>query len=323
MYSFVKIFGYLETICQYSQEYIEIINFANQIHKNVDGFLLAALLNIRYKGNAHKGMKGNSVRVCLLASGSRGNSTLIEADNCRILIDAGLSGIETERRLATLGLSGEDLDAIFVTHEHHDHVGGIGPLSRRFDLPVHIDRQTHAALPKLGKIDRLHYFTAGETFLCRDIPVTPFSTTHDAVNPVGFTIETSEGKVGFATDLGIPTRLVAEQLKACRVLILEANHDVELLLNGPYPWELKQRIRSRHGHLSNDDSCRLLEDISWTGLEAVFLAHLSEENNCPEIVEKQFRQLLSHCNCTAQLIIGRQSRVSSCYRSGHDLEQNT
>ena len=254
------------------------------------------------------------MRVCLLASGSRGNSTLIEVDGCRILIDAGLSGKETERRLATLGLAGEDIDAILVTHEHHDHVGGIGPLARRYNLPVHIDRQTHAALPKLGKIEQLCHFTAGDSFTCRGISISSFSTTHDAVNPVGFTMTSAEGKIGFATDLGIPTRLVAEQLKGCRVLVLEANHDVEMLQNGSYPWGLKQRIRSRHGHLSNIESCRLLEDVSWSGLEAVFLAHLSEENNCPATAEQLFRQTLLDCGFTPAVIVGRQNRVSSCYK---------
>ena len=254
------------------------------------------------------------MRVCLLASGSRGNSTLIEVDGCRILIDAGLSGKETERRLATLGLTGEDIDAILVTHEHHDHVGGIGPLARRYNLPVHIDRQTHAALPKLGKIEQLCHFTAGESFTCRGVSVASFSTTHDAVNPVGFTLTSGEGKIGFATDLGIPTRLVAEHLKECRVLVLEANHDVEMLQNGSYPWDLKQRIRSRHGHLSNSESCRLLEDVSWSGLEAVFLAHLSEENNCPAAAERLFRQTLLDCGCAPTIIVGKQNRVSSCYK---------
>ncbi len=255
------------------------------------------------------------MRVCLLASGSRGNCTLIETDGCRLLIDAGLSGIETERRLAPLGLSGEDLDAILVTHEHHDHVGGIGPLSRRFDLPVHIDPLTHSALPSLGRIDNLNYFTAGERFELRNLAVSTFSTTHDAVNPVGFTIESSEGKIGFATDLGVPTRLVAEHLKDCRVIVLEANHDDQMLQDGPYPWSLKERIRSRHGHLSNRDSIRLLEEITWPGLEALFLAHLSAENNCPDRVAEAFRQTLSQCGHAPLVIIGGQHQASTCFET--------
>ncbi len=255
------------------------------------------------------------MRVCLLASGSRGNSTLIEVDGCRLLIDAGLSGIETERRLSTVGLVGEDLHGILVTHEHHDHVGGIGPLARRYKLPVYVDRQTHAALPKLGKIDALHHFTAGESFSIQNLSISSFSTTHDAVNPVGFTIESNEGKIGFATDLGMPTRLVADQLKDCRVLVLEANHDEQMLQDSSYPWELKQRIRSRHGHLSNGESCALLEEICWSGLEALFLAHLSEENNCPDLAERSFRKTLTDCGLAPEIIVGRQSRASFCFEA--------
>ena len=253
------------------------------------------------------------MRVCLLASGSRGNSTLIEADGCRLLVDAGLSGIETERRLATLGLSGADLHAILVTHEHHDHVGGIGPLARRFQIPVHIDHKTHAALPKLGKIADLQLFTAGETFSCQQLKVETFSTTHDAVNPVGFVVNSSEGRVGFATDLGMPTRLVAQQLKECRALVLEANHDEQMLWDGPYPWSLKQRIRGRHGHLSNDETEQLLKDLVWSGLEALLLAHLSEENNCPDLLTEQVSLALAAHDCHAEIIVGKQHRASSCF----------
>ncbi len=253
------------------------------------------------------------MRVCLLASGSRGNSALVECDGCRLLIDAGLSGKEIERRLAAIGLRGEDLHGILVTHEHHDHVGGIGPLARRYNLPVHIDEKTCAALPKLGPINSLHHFTVGNPFRCRELSISSFSTTHDAVNPVGFVIHSREGKIGFATDLGVPTRLVAEQLKECRVLVMEANHDDQMLLEGPYPWSLKQRIKSRHGHLSNHDSLSLLEQLAWPGLEAVFLAHLSEENNCPDIARHAFHNQLSQSGFAAQIILGCQHVVSPCY----------
>ena len=253
------------------------------------------------------------MRVCLLASGSRGNSALIEADGCRILVDAGLSGREIERRLATLELSGDDLHAILVTHEHHDHVGGVGPLARRYNLPVYVDQQTFAALPKLGKIDNLQLFSAGDKLTFRDLAISSFSTTHDAINPVGYVISSAEGKVGYATDLGMPTRLVSEQLKQCRVLVLEANHDEQMLLDGPYPWPLKQRIRGRHGHLSNNESRRLLQDLCWPGLEALFLAHLSEENNCPDLVAETFAQLMLHYGHSPQIIVGQQHQASSCF----------
>lgn len=253
------------------------------------------------------------MKVCLLASGSRGNCAFIEADGCRLLIDAGLSGKETQRRLAGIGVSPEYLDGILVTHEHHDHVTGIGPLARRFNLPVHIDPVTHAALPNLGRIDELNFFAAGESFSFRDLKISSFSTTHDAANPVGFTIESQEGKIGFATDLGVPTRLVAEHLKNCRVVVLEANHDDQMLQDGPYPWALKERIRSRHGHLSNRDSIRLLEEIIWNGLDALFLAHLSEENNCPDLTRSIFCQSLEQCGHAPQIIVGSQHLASFCF----------
>lgn len=253
------------------------------------------------------------MRVCLLASGSRGNSVLIEADGCRVLVDAGLSGREIERRLATLDLSGEDLHAILVSHEHHDHVTAVGPLARRYNLPVYIDQQTHAALPKLGKIEQLRLFSAGEKFSCRGLTISSFSTTHDAINPVGFVVDSTEGRIGFATDLGMSTRLVNEHLQDCRVLVLEANHDEQMLLDGPYPWPLKQRIRSRHGHLSNHDTGRLLQDVSWSGLDALFLAHLSEENNCPQLVAEMFYQVLQKRGHDPQIVVGRQHQASSCF----------
>ena len=253
------------------------------------------------------------MRVCLLASGSRGNSTLIEVDNCRLLIDAGLSGKETERRLARLGLCCDDLDAILVTHEHHDHIGGIGPLARRHQLPVYIDSRTCSAIPRLGKIPNLCEFDAGDSFVFRNLLISSFSTTHDAVNPVGFTIDSHEGKIGYATDLGISTRLIAECLQQCRVLILEANHDEQMLLDGDYPWSLKQRIRSRHGHLSNGQASRLFEETGWTGLEALFLAHLSEENNCVKLVSELFNQIVTTRGYQLQITIGSQSIPSKCF----------
>lgn len=256
------------------------------------------------------------MRVCLLASGSRGNAALIEADGCRLLIDAGLSAREIDRRLATLELTGDDIHAILVSHEHHDHTSGIGPMARRYQLPVFIDTETVKQLPKLGKIDDLRLFEAGDRLSFNGLDIDTFSTAHDAVNPVGFTVASGEGRVGFATDLGLPTRLVAEHLRDCRVLIMEANHDEQMLLDGPYPWHLKQRIRGRLGHLSNADAIRLLREVSWDGLEALFLAHLSDENNCPNLLEKMVEESLNGMHgCNPMVVFGRQSVASSCFHS--------
>lgn len=251
------------------------------------------------------------MRVCLLASGSRGNSLYIESAESRVLIDAGLSAKEIAARLSAVEVNAEELDAVLLTHEHIDHSRGLGPLARRFDLPVFMHHQARQALPKLGRIDDLREVEAGAPFAFRDLQITPFPLTHDAVAPVGFVVEMHDGKVGLATDLGIVTRLVAESLKGCRVLVLETNHDEEMLRDGSYPWPVKQRIRSSHGHLSNAASAELLGGLLWDGLEVVFLAHLSEENNCPELALDCMRQVTGGQNlCRPRLLVGQQDRVS-------------
>ncbi len=251
------------------------------------------------------------MRVCLLASGSRGNSLYIESAESRVLIDAGLSAKEISARLAAIEVHAGELDAVLLTHEHIDHSRGIGPLARRFDLPVFMHHQARQALPKLGKIEDLRELEAGESFGVRDLQITPFPLTHDAVAPLGFVVEMHEGKVGLATDLGIATRLVADSLKGCRVLVLETNHDEEMLRDGAYPWPLKQRISSRHGHLSNTASAELLGGLLWEGLEAVFLAHLSEENNCPKLaLDCMRRSIAEQALCQPRLLVGQQDKVS-------------
>lgn len=255
------------------------------------------------------------LRVCLLASGSKGNAVYIECGDSRILIDAGLSAREIERRLAALDVAAEDLNAILVTHEHNDHTGAVGPLARRHRLPVHIHPRTLAAA-RLGRIDAIHEFDTGEPFALRDFQITPFPVTHDAAETVGFILDTPSGRVGVATDLGLATRLVSDSLRDCRVLVLESNHDESMLRDGPYPWPLKQRIAGRHGHLSNHASAELLDNLLWEGAEAVFLAHLSETNNDPKLAEKAARAVIDQQNfCAPQLIVGCQQAVSDCFEA--------
>lgn len=255
-----------------------------------------------------------TLRICLLASGSKGNAVYIEAGETRLLVDAGLSAREVERRLALIGVAADSLDAILLTHEHLDHVRGVGPLARRFRLPLYVHPATRQSLPRLGRIDRLEEFELGSRFALRDLEVMPFSVTHDAAAPAGFVFETPVGRIGFATDLGIATHLVGSYLKDCRVLIIESNHDEIMLQDGPYPWHLKQRIRSRHGHLSNSASAELLGGLVWDGLEAVFLAHLSETNNHPVKAVAAANGILGRQNCCRpQLVVGTQDDVSVCY----------
>jgi len=227
-------------------------------------------------------MTNNSFSICPLASGSKGNSIFVSCRSSSILIDAGLSGIETQKRLESINVDPESLTAIIITHEHSDHVKGAGVLSRRFHLPVYITQKTWAACSNLGKIEDIRFFECGASFQIDSILITPFSTSHDAEDPAGLTMEYKDYKIGIATDLGIVTTLVKEHLKNSHVLYLESNHDPEMLINGPYPWHLKQRIKGRTGHLSNMDTKMLVSELKTDHLKHVILAHLSEENNCPE-----------------------------------------
>lgn len=253
--------------------------------------------------------KNTNFRVCLLASGSQGNSLLIESGRTRLLVDAGLSARELRRRLETLGVAAESLTALLVTHEHTDHVRGLGPLVRQLRLPVYLQTDLATKLDDVGRTDCVREFAAGEDFVVEDLTVRPFSVTHDALAPVGFTLSGEQGKVGIATDLGIATRLVSECLQGCRVVVLETNHDEALLRDGPYPWPLKQRVRSAHGHLSNVAGSQLLEGVLWQGLETVFLGHLSETNNRPELALASVNQVLGRQNvCAPRLFVGEQHR---------------
>jgi phosphoribosyl 1,2-cyclic phosphodiesterase len=218
----------------------------------------------------------------MLASGSKGNSTYISDGRTAVLLDAGLSGIEIERRLRSRNLCPRNLSAIVVSHEHADHIHGVGVLSRRYRLPVFISRKTARSAPHLGRVHDPVYFRCGTSFHINSLTFRAFPLSHDAEDPVGFTIDTRGTKLGIATDLGTVTGVVRDHLQGCHVLVLEANHDPEMLISGPYPWPLKQRIQSRVGHLSNRASEMLLREILHRELKTVILAHLSETNNTPE-----------------------------------------
>jgi phosphoribosyl 1,2-cyclic phosphodiesterase len=247
-----------------------------------------------------------NLAVCTLASGSKGNSTYVSDGATAILIDAGLSGTEIEKRLNSRNLSAGHLDAVVVSHEHSDHIKAVGVLSRRFKLPVYINRNAKPALRQLGKIIELRMFDCGATFQINNLILHPFSTSHDAADPVGFTIGQNGTKIGIATDLGIATAMVKEHLKSCALLILESNHDPDMLAEGPYPWPLKQRIKSRTGHLSNVDSKNLLLELRHDKLEHVILAHLSETNNTPQKAYEEAAKALKHGR--TRLTVAQQDR---------------
>ncbi|MFZ1131294.1 MAG: MBL fold metallo-hydrolase [Terriglobales bacterium] len=244
------------------------------------------------------------VTVSVLASGSRGNCSLVATSTTRILVDAGLSGRETFKRLRAVGQRTEEISAILITHEHSDHVAGLQRLATKLKVPVFITAPTHQAWsravrdsnPENGKgvpeLPKAEHFSAGRGFCVGDIEVMPFTIPHDAADPVGFTFRAEGVKIGFATDLGYMPASVRNHLRGCSVLVMESNHDVEMLRQGPYPWSVKQRVMSRVGHLSNEALAEFFSSDYDGGAEYVILAHLSEQNNHPEIARAAAEQAL-------------------------------
>ena len=225
------------------------------------------------------------VCVCVLGSGSSGNATYVGTPEHGILIDAGLSGKETERRLAEIGTDLRSLKAVCVSHEHKDHVAGLGVLHRRYGLDLYANAGTISAIERDPRLRGLRWrvFTTGQSFFVGEIEVRPFSVPHDAYEPVGFVIAHEEVRVGIVTDMGISTSMVREHLRGCRVVVLESNHDEEMLAQSERPWSLKQRIMGRQGHLSNRLAAEMLAEIAGPSLEQVFLAHISAECNRGEL----------------------------------------
>jgi phosphoribosyl 1,2-cyclic phosphodiesterase len=224
------------------------------------------------------------MRITSLASGSSGNSFLIRDDGAAIVVDAGLSGKQMADRLTKAGCDPEQVDAILVSHGHTDHTKGVGVLSRRYKLPVWINSGTRRVAGKsIGSPHKVEIFETGKIFHVAGFKVHPFSVPHDCADPVGFRISRGDSAIGIATDLGTATGLVMNILTGLDVVVLESNHDPQMLRDGPYPWELKQRVRSRVGHLSNPDSSKLLRRIVSDKLKGVILAHVSETNNHPDL----------------------------------------
>ena len=250
----------------------------------------------------------------MLASGSSGNCALLATDRTRILVDAGLSLKALVRRLESVGEQVETLNAILVTHEHSDHVSGLARLARRLRIPVFISKLTAPAVD-WGEIrPQLECFQAGRGFPVGDIEVVSFGIPHDAIDPVGFCFYSQGIKITIATDLGYLTESVKFHLRRSNLMLLESNHDLEMLKVGPYPWSVKQRVMSRVGHLSNDMmSDFLLRDFDGFPARLV-LGHLSEHNNHPEIVRLFASQALEGRGLRTRLSIAGQHSPSEVFR---------
>lgn len=241
------------------------------------------------------------LNICSLYSGSKGNCLFVGSERAKILIDAGKSARTLTGELIGIGERIEDIDAIFITHEHTDHVSALGTLAKYYHIPIHatvgcaraLDRKYNGLYDCLVPHDPVFEETIG------DIVISSFRTSHDSACSVGYKFTTPDGSsAGIMTDSGIVTNAAAEALLGCRAVVLEANHDIQMLKNGPYPEYLKDRVASRYGHLSNDLSARFAEYLANGGTERFLLAHLSEENNLPELALKVVRAAIEGKNCS-------------------------
>ncbi len=232
---------------------------------------------------------------CSIASGSSGNCIFVGTDRTSVLIDAGITGKKVVEGLHGLDRSPEELDAILITHEHSDHIKGLGVLSRRYGLPIYCTGGTRKAILEgnlMGKADPslFHEVRADQLFSIRDLNILPFSVSHDAAEPVAYRLSSGKKSVAVVTDLGYYDDYTIEHLKKLDALLVESNHDINMLQVGSYPYYLKQRILGLKGHLSNDNAGRLLGEVLHDDMKAVYLGHLSKENNYEELALETVRQ---------------------------------
>ncbi len=251
------------------------------------------------------------IGFCPLASGSKGNSIFVGTKETRVLIDAGISGMQTMERLAEIGVPIDTIQAILITHEHSDHIKGLPFLAERLKVPILANAQTAKAIAAaLGMKPRFKIFSTGESFEFGDLKIHPFSIPHDTLDPVAFTVETRFLKVGFCTDLGYATSLVKKQLERCDYLYLESNHQPSMVHASSRPESLKARIMGKQGHLSNEACAKLLIAVWHEGLKHVHLAHLSQECNSPDLALTVVSEALVQAGLGVDLSIAFQHKNS-------------
>jgi len=253
------------------------------------------------------------LRTSVLSSGSKGNANLIFTDDTYLLLDAGLSAKKTFCAMEAIEVDPTRLNGIVISHEHSDHVNGAGIISRKLNIPIYFSEQTYSCCSR--KIGKLNYtpvfFKVGDEFLIRDIKISSFTSSHDAIDSSNFIFEqldNNKQKLAVATDLGFATKLLIEKIKEATTLILESNHDEIILLTGSYPWELKQRVKSTRGHLSNKQAVAVVSQMIDNRLNNLILAHLSEVNNTPELALKEMSCYLNEIKSEVNLFIADQHK---------------
>ncbi len=255
-----------------------------------------------------------------LASGSRGNSILVESNKVRVLVDAGLSCKEICRRLNSIDVDPGSIRAILVTHEHIDHIAAIPVFTRRFGTPVYTTRLTATALSRGGSLSenvkKIEIINAGQPFAIEDFQIHPFAISHDAADPLGFRFEVGGAALATCSDLGIVTRLVCDRLSHCQAVFCESNHDPGMLKNGPYPPFVKSRVAGKFGHLSNNECKNLIENIYHSGLENIVLSHLSQNNNTPRLAFDKTKDFLDKIGAKTDLKVAFQDKVGNTIEIG-------
>lgn len=237
-----------------------------------------------------------NLEFCSLASGSRGNSQYIGNSKSALLVDAGMSGKYIENALKKVDRNFDKIKALLVTHEHSDHISGIGVLMRRYNLPLYVNEKTWEGMKdKIGKVEqeKIKIIKNGETFAIDDIVVNSYQISHDANDPIGYTFEYKNKRIALATDLGYAPDEVIQAIKDTDLLFIESNHDIQMLKAGKYPYFLKRRVLSMEGHLSNDEAGRVAKEVIRFGrAKKILLAHLSKENNFPELAFETVKNVL-------------------------------
>lgn len=260
-----------------------------------------------------------SLKICSLASGSSGNCYVIKSEDTVLLVDAGLSGKQICERLYNIGIDAEDVDAILITHEHSDHIRGLSPLLK-LNRQIYTSAKTFEAINLDLKPDLCNSFRPGESFCVGSINIESFSTSHDAADPVGYCLSDAENCICIVTDTGFVSEKIATYMAKADILVLESNHDENILKVGPYPWFLKQRILSDKGHLSNEAAATALAELiaseNSSKKRLVLLAHLSKENNFPEMARATMENILREKGCkpnACRVCVLSRNEVSEIY----------
>lgn len=261
-----------------------------------------------------------SLKICVLGSGSGGNSIYLKAGDSEVLVDFGFSETEIRKRLEKIDVKLKDIDAILVTHEHFDHCRGLGKITRNISGPIYLNDSTYQAIMPQLKNEEITKFVNGDFFTAGDFLVKPFSVFHDAAAPCGFSFFYKNKKITVITDLGMVNNNILQNMADSNVIIIESNYDKETLMNGNYPWYLKNRILGQRGHLSNCDAAKAVQKVVHPELECVFLFHLSEENNTPQLAMDTMKSHMPHGGNDIDVFCASQRESSALFslRQGND-----